>query len=103
MLSRFKAPGACESAAAPFGLFGVHTHLLLQHLHLRIDAARRLMMAVPPNDHLSVELGDRYVVLLEELCPMERVLMQPHRVLVIRKNLNEFVTEHSKATWLHTD
>ena len=84
MVGGLEAPRAGEPAAAGLQRLHLDAHLL-QQLDLRIDAAGRLVVAVPPDERLALERRRLDLELLEELGEVEHALREPLRVVVVRE------------------
>src|SRR5439155_15017733 len=95
-------PGAGHAAAAAVRLLDLGAHRLKQLL-IRIDAARRVLVAVLVQYDPAVERRRRVALLLQELGEMVRLPGQTPRVLVVRPHLQQFVLEDRDAARLGAD
>src|SRR5262249_30055788 len=102
VMSGLEPPRACEPAAAGVQRLDLDAHLL-QELHLGVDAAGRLVMAVPPDERLACERRRLAAELLEDLGEVKDARLQPLCVLVVRDELAELVLEDRDATRLEPD
>src|SRR5436309_398141 len=97
-----ESPRAREPAAAGLQRLRLHAHLPEQ-LELGLDAPRRLLMAMPPDERLPLEPGTLDPELAEELGEVVDVATQPLCVVVVRKQLRQLVLEHREAARLQSD
>src|SRR5438477_44018 len=86
-------PRAGQAATARVERLDLRAHPLEQLLVGR-DPARRLVVAVPVEQHLARQGRGLERLAVEELAEVEDLLREPLPVLVVRKQLAELVLEH---------
>jgi len=96
VVSPLVPPGAGHAAAAAVGHLDLDAHRLEQ-LPVRVDRARRVLVAVLVQHGLAHERRRLVALLLEELGQVVRLVREPLRVLVVRPHLQQLVLQDGNA------